>query len=381
MKSKASMNFPVLMRTVISLVFGLLLLNLYGCVTMGATETDPVKSATVSGAGPVAGPQPGQVNVFYATGRQPSMEPEVYYGTERADLSYGQIDVGIPARHLVGRLEQPSLLKFESTADAREHITIQRNIPYSNEAFYYYLNKAIERSPNRKLMIFAHGYNVEFADAAKSLGQFANDLKFSPVLLFSWPSQGSLTSYTVDETNVEWAQSQFLEVLNGIMDKTSVAEIHVIGHSMGTRLIGRSMISLASDRSKEDLYRFKDVVLVAPDIDADVFKRDMAPRLARTNIHVTLYASSVDSALIASRAFHGYARAGDSGDGLVVVNGVETIDASYAAGGFLGHSYFTEDPRIIGDLFSLLQSGQLADNRFALQAVDGKDGRYWVFRK
>jgi esterase/lipase superfamily enzyme len=39
---------------------------------------------------------------------------------------------------------------------------------------------------------------------------------------------------------------------------------------------------------------FREIVIIAPDIDADVFRLDMAPWLARTGIHVTLYASSND---------------------------------------------------------------------------------------
>ena len=357
------------MQKIVALFLGIALILLYGCASMDAAES----------VGDAA--SPNLVNVFYATGRQPSKEADVYFGAERADLSYGNIDIGIPTRHLVGRMEEPSLLKFQSSPDASEHITIRWNSGYTQQAFYHFLNKAIDRSASKKLMIFVHGYNVEFAEAARSLGQFSNDLKFSPVLLFSWPSQGSLAGYTVDETNVEWAQSQFLELLSGILDNTSAQEIHVVGHSMGTRLIGRGMGTLASDRPEGDMTRFREIVLIAPDIDSDVFRRDVAPRLERNNLHVTLYASSGDNALRASKAFHGYARAGDSGEGLVIVPGVETIDASVVGGGLLGHSYFTEDPRIIGDLFSLLQSGQRADNRFALQPVTGKHGRYWVFRK
>ncbi|MBU0499247.1 MAG: alpha/beta fold hydrolase [Gammaproteobacteria bacterium] len=344
---------------------------LSGCATLAGPTSGSAETA----------PPPSLVNVFYATGRQPSQERNAFFGAERADLSYGMVDVGIPARHRVGRHEEPTLLRFEWYPNDHEHITAQRKTPYSRDAFYYYLNKAIAQSPGGKVMIFVHGYNTKFVEAARSLGQFANDLKFSPVVLFSWPSQGSLTGYTVDETNVEWAQSQFLELLNGIIDRTPAKDIYVVGHSMGTRLIARGMTTLASDRPSGDLIRFREIVLVAPDIDSDVFRRDVAPRLARTNIHVTLYASSGDNALMASKAFHGYARAGDSGEGLVVVPGVETIDASIATGGFLGHNYFTEDPRIMEDIFSLLQSGQRADKRFALHPLDGKDGRHWVFRK
>jgi len=96
---------------------------------------------------------------------------------------------------------------------------------------------------------------------------------------------------------------------------------------------------------------------------------------------VTLYASSGDRALLASKAFHGYPRAGDSGEDLVIVPGVETVDASGTEGGVLGHSYFAEDRRIMEDIFGIVQTGQRADNRFGLQSVDTPKGRYWTFRK
>jgi esterase/lipase superfamily enzyme len=94
-----------------------------------------------------------------------------------------------------------------------------------------------------------------------------------------------------------------------------------------------------------------------------------------------MYASSNDRALLASKAFHGYPRAGESGDGLVVVDGVETIDASDVSGGLLGHSYFAEDRRIMEDIYSLLQGGQRAADRFGLETIDTPDGRHWTFRK
>ncbi len=72
---------------------------------------------------------------------------------------------------------------------------------------------------------------------------------------------------------------------------------------------------------------------------------------------------------------------GESGAGLVVVDGVETIDASEVTGSLLGHSYFAEDRRIMEDIFALLQTGQRADQRFGLQAVDTPSGRHWTLRK
>jgi esterase/lipase superfamily enzyme len=166
-----------------------------------------------------------------------------------------------------------------------------------------------------------------------------------------------------------------------LLDYIPVRNIYLVGHSMGNRIIGRAMTELAGDRLESDMLLFREIIMIAPDIDAGVFRNDIAPRLARTGIHVTLYASSNDRALLASKAFHGYPRAGESGEGLVVSDGVETIDASDVSGGLLGHSYFAEDRRMMEDIYALLQTGQRAGARFGLEEVDTRAGRHWTFRK
>jgi esterase/lipase superfamily enzyme len=325
---------------------------------------------------------PHQVKIFFATDREADANNNAYYGANRAPMSYGITDVGIPPGHVMGRQEEPSLWKLESSSDASKHITVHDVVTLNRDDFLQRLTAAVEASPGGRLMIFLPGYNTEFLESNRVVAQFANDLKFTgPVLLFSWPSQGSLTGYTVDETNAEWAQADFVKLLTTLLETIKAQNIYVIGHSMGNRVIGRAMTTLAGDRPDGDLIVFREIVMIAPDIDADVFRLDIAPRLARTGIHVTVYASSNDRALMASKMFHGYPRAGETGDGLVVVSGVETIDASDVSGGLLGHSYFAEDRRIMEDIFALLQTGQRADQRFALKAEESGGLRYWTFRK
>jgi len=201
------------------------------------------------------------------------------------------------------------------------------------------------------------------------------------VIIFSWPSQGRTSGYILDETNAEWAIEHFVELLKMLQDEVPAAAIYLVGHSMGNRILARGVTTFVADRPDGDLSIFREIVMIAPDIDADVFRRDIAPRLARTGIHVTLYASGNDRALMASKLFHGYTRAGEAGEDLVVVEGIETIDASETSGGLLGHSYFSEDHRIMEDIFALLQGGQRADNRFNLRAVEVDGQRHWQFRK
>lgn len=327
-------------------------------------------------------PEPNQVEVFFTTNRAPHRKEKMHFSAERGDVSFGISQVGIPANHLMGRHEEPSLLKFEWEPNEHKHIRVNDVNTFPEEEFIERLAKATSEAPNQKVMVFIHGYNAEFTDATRVVAQFANDLKFNgPVVLYSWPSKGSLTSYTQDETNAEWATTHLVALLRTLLDKIPAKDIYLVSHSMGSRVLGHGVTALASDLPASYLSIFREIVMIAPDIDADVFRHEMAPRLARTGIHTTLYASSNDRALRLSKTFHGYPRAGDAGDGLVIVDGVETVDASGASGGLLGHSYFAEDRRIMEDIFALLQTGQRAENRFGLGAIEQNGERYWTFRK
>jgi esterase/lipase superfamily enzyme len=324
-------------------------------------------------------PEARTVELFFATTR--AVEDKGRFGRDRGDLSFGIADVAIPPNHVIGRNEQPSMFRFEWSENERKHIALRGTETLDDDTFLQQLNAAIDRSPERRLMIFVHGYNVDFPEAARGLAQFSTDLKFDgPVLLFSWPSQDSLMSYAVDATNADWSQTHLTRVLTEVLDRTDAAQIVLIAHSMGSATMTRAYITIASERPL-DIYRVQQMILVAPDMDADIFRHEVAPRLARAYTPVTLYASSGDRALMASKTFNGYPRAGDSGRGLVVVPGVETVDASDASRGFLGHSYFMEDRRIMEDIYAILTSGQRSDSRFGLEAVDTPEGRYWTFRR
>jgi len=87
--------------------------------------------------------------------------------------------------------------------------------------------------------------------------------------------------------------------------------------------------------------------------------------------------SSDDVALKASRQVHGNFRAGDSGNGVVLVKGVETIDASGVDTSFLGHSYFASTSSIISDIFDLIKTGKRAEKRKILKPITSKELLYW----
>jgi esterase/lipase superfamily enzyme len=149
---------------------------------------------------------------------------------------------------------------------------------------------------------------------------------------------------------------------------------------MGNRALTSALSSIVP-RMKNQAPMFHEVVLTAPDIDADVFKRDIAPRITRAARRVTLYASSNDEALALSKRLHGYARAGESGADLVVVDGVETVDVSNVDTSLVGHSYYGSNDTVLADLFYVLTEPKPARSRTWLSPVPIGSMVYWVFER
>jgi esterase/lipase superfamily enzyme len=323
------------------------------------------------------------VKTYFATDRNltGSTNPSQIFGGSRSDLRYGTCDVSLPRDHRMGDLESPSLWRLEFQEDPTKHVMVRSVAIADKEEFFADIALRLHQSARSNALLFVHGYNVTFEDAARRTAQIAYDLGFEGAPVFySWPSQGTTAAYTVDEQNIEWAQSNLRVFLEDFFMKSDAQNVYVIGHSMGNRAVTRAVASLLADKPAFR-NRLKQVILTAPDIDADVFKRDIAPALAATGQRVTLYASSVDKALLASKMVHGNPRAGESGQSLVVVPGIETIDASHVDTSLIGHSYFAEERSVLSDLFYLVRDNLGADQRFGLKPVDASVGRHWEFKQ
>jgi esterase/lipase superfamily enzyme len=320
-------------------------------------------------------PDHAVMKVFFATNRELSGDrhPARLLGSARGQLRYGSCEVSIPRDHRMGELESPSLLRMEFRQDPEQHVVLLSADLGERDNYMDDLRQAIAASGTRSALLFIHGYRTSFEDAARRTGQLAYDLGYS------WPSQGKLSGYILDEANVEWTQADLVTFLADFLQQSDAEHVYLLAHSMGSRALVKATASVIA--AKPELSsRIREVILAAPDIDADVFRQQLLPSLAGVSNPLTLYASSEDSALRASKAIHGYARAGESGPGLVVAQGVETIDASGVDTGLIRHNYFAEQRSALSDMFYLVQKHSRAAERFGLQAVDGTMGRYWTFR-
>src|SRR4029079_6791974 len=102
-----------------------------------------------------------------------------------------------------------------------------------------------------------------------------------------------------------------------------------------------------------------------PNMAAAIFKTRIAPAIVTKAHRITLYASSKDLALYASRQFNsGDPRAGDAGDDVLVIPGIETIDASARDCSLLGHCYYGSSVSILHDIQQLLANRPARDRQF-----------------
>jgi esterase/lipase superfamily enzyme len=175
----------------------------------------------------------------------------------------------------------------------------------------------------------------------------------------------------------------FEEMLRDVLRKTTAKRVYLLAHSMGNRILIASLKDIA--QTEPQLLRGREIfetILAAPDVTADVFRNNIAGILSRAPMGVTLYGSSNDEALKVSKGIHKLNRAGEGGSKMVLMKGVESIDASSVETDFLGHSYFAQSPSVVGDISDLIVQRQRAASRRWLRKAGSKTTPipYWQFR-
>jgi esterase/lipase superfamily enzyme len=322
------------------------------------------------------------LKVFYATDRRMVKTDTVrgtVYGAEFSeDLAFGICSVRIPRAHQMGELEGPSIWRLEFHEDASKHVVLLSTQPETAAGFFRHVSERVGQSEQKEALVFVHGFNTDFESAARRAAQISYDLGFAgATVLYSWPSQGQigLISYNKDGRNAELSVPHFNAFLSNLASKTGARRIHVIAHSMGNRVVVRAL----STPRLADGPHIQQLALLAPDIDAEEFRR-LAVSLKSSADHVTLYASSRDEALQVSERLAGYPRAGEGEPHIVLVPGIDTVDASAVDTSVLGlsHSYFADNQTILSDLFYLIR-GSLPANRVRLRVREVTGGKYWAF--
>jgi esterase/lipase superfamily enzyme len=247
--------------------------------------------------GPSA-PDAGQVDLLVATTRAPVLEPPgVMFGRSRGGgLDFADIVVSIPPPSA----RQPGDLPLPSSAPGnpeREFVTLRADRMDLAQAKANF-DARIKRTPGRRVLIFVHGYNTRFEEAVYRFAQIVYDARvnIAPVL-FTWPSGGNVTDYVYDRDSAMYSRDALETVLHALVKDPNVDSISILAHSMGNYLAVEALRQM-SIRDRGLSPKITDVMLASPDIDVDVFRRQIAeidagPRPAQ----FTLFVSRDDRAL------------------------------------------------------------------------------------
>lgn len=284
------------------------------------------------------------VRIFAATSRAP--DETGWPGTERAQgLSYLSIDVSVPPQREAGEITLAG-----RPPDPQTEFLAQRAIRYGSEpTFKSDLRQAIAAQPRgeREVVVYVHGFNTTFAEAVMRMAQLATDLDIDAIpVVYSWPSIGLPLGYEYDQDSALFSRDG-LEQLIGSLQGLGAERVLLVGHSMGTLLATETMRQMAIAEPGAPRRQLGGVVLIAPDIDVDLFRRQ-AERIGDLPDPFIIVTSQRDRALLLSARLSGQrARLGNIDDVSPLAKLEVTVVNVTEFGTGIGHLTAVESPVLL----------------------------------
>jgi len=312
------------------------------------------------------------LTVFVVTNRRATEKDfsckENAFGVLRGEeIKFGACKVIVPKNHRVGEITFAAK-KDESLDDVFK--IIKEQSLQEQELISMLQNN------NRTPLVFVHGFNVDYKESLLRASQIAYDLKYQgPIIIFTWPAgsgsdatEGIMINKTYDK-NFYQAKNSIDDFKNFLLllQKNEI-RVNLLVHSMGHQIVLPALDSLAKNelqnQAVESLSEIKNnqqdkgdqknllqknyenrakifvnnLILNAPDFENEKFL-SILPNIKTISNRITLYCSSNDKAIIASKIMNNNSRAGSCLYSLEL----DTIDVSHIDDSIisLGHSYYS----------------------------------------
>ncbi len=251
---------------------------------------------------------------FYASNRhlEPGKgSPEERFGPEREDtLKFGRFDTEIEPTLGLGMIIDPTDW-FQN-----EELQVRDVQPLDRDEFVSEVSELVEKSPHRALMVIVHGYRNAFPTSLRMTAFLGHILDINaPMLVFDWPGdQGSgLRGYRRAQQIAHDSGAQLAGTLELIIRDIKPDKLWLIANSMGGQVVVDAFSLLYQQEDLADLdTEFEDVVLTAPDVDQNDFNEQFKRKITSLANNLTVYVSSNDRALMASRIVNRGRRLGKS---------------------------------------------------------------------
>lgn len=356
--------------------------------------------------------------LHYVTDRAP--RPDGGYGAARdRSMAYGEVEVRF------GAADWPALVAASTAGPAsaagevplvvgtpRERARFPATpLPFAGAATGYALMDRIEADQRRaeaamraalaealagtdrpEIVLFVHGYNTPFDEAAAAAVDIWHAAGRPGVpMLYTWPSgAGGPLNYLHDRESVDFSVFHFKEMLRLLAGMPEVRRIHLVAHSLGTSLATTGLRELliaerGAGRDPRRTLKIETLILAAPDISYDVVsQRLMAERFALGFGQITAYLNRADGALaLAQRLMRGDrfgrlrpGRLTEEERAVLARAGNVHFVAVEGLGSGLGHSYHRTDPRVLSDIAVTIRSG--AGPGAPARGLVREEGNFWT---
>jgi len=192
------------------------------------------------------------------------------FGNPRqSETRFLRAEISVPPTHVPGRVETARKI------DPAKHFSLVDAEEMSRDRFVRQL--ASEPAEFPTVGIFVHGYNTNLIKAGLRVAQIKTDFDVPfPLIAFAWPSSGEVRGYVYDRDSALFARDGLERLIRSIHGRTG-RKVMLIAHSMGTLLTMETLRQMALQAPGDVARMVGEVVLASPDIDPDLFRRQIAP--------------------------------------------------------------------------------------------------------
>ena len=225
---------------------------------------------------------------------------------------------------------------------AKPRVIGYRNLPREDAL------ASLDEGREGELLVYIHGYNTGLKRACREAAIVAARTGFEGrLLLFSWPASSTVITYRKDARRLAASMPAIRSSFDLLSEDFRAGEISVIAHSMGS-------VAVASDVQSSPIRSLPlgDLILIAPDLDLEVFA-DSLPTLKERFRDISVLATGSDRMLLLSEVINSGSRLGRTTD--VDAPGVRVIDVSgHGDRGFGNHLYHLNSDAVAVELRGIL---------------------------
>lgn len=241
------------------------------------------------------------------------------------------------------------------------------------------------------MLFFVHGFHTDLSIALQSICDlekvYINDSSsIKHIVIFTWPAQDKLLRYRDDAKDAELSGFSlarcylmlidFFRAIFGTNPQKPINppcknNIHLMAHSMGNRVIEAMMTELLNQRDGNVTAIFKEIILIASDVDWQVFEEPRSfNQLTEIGERVTVYYNNKDKALFISETTkNAYNRLGKFGfrDYNKVPAHIYSVDCTGIKdqkgieNDLIDHWYYKESPTAVNDITQVLKGLRIED--------------------